>query len=64
MLGRSNRLLSFPKRPDRLFGAHLPSYAVATGDRVPGSKAATVGTSPLAPSRGDVDSGWSLASTP
>ena len=39
MLGRSNKLLCSPKRPDRLLGAHLPSCAVATSDRVPGSKA-------------------------
>jgi len=64
MLGRSNKLLCSPKRPDRLLGAHLPSYAVATGDRVPGSKAASVRTSPLAPSRADVDNSRSLASTP
>ena len=64
MLGSSNRLLSSPKRPDRLLGAHLPSYPVATGDRVLSSKAASVRTSPLAPFRADVHNGRSLASTP
>jgi len=64
MLVTSNKPLSSPKRPDRLLGARILSYAVATGVHVPGSKAASVRTSPLAPSRADVDSSRSLACTP